>query len=98
MNEDVKFITFHGMYDFAYLLKVLTNAPLPDDPGEFFETLHMHFPTLVDLKQLCRSVFSGGLQRLGQKYGVARIGTCHQGGSDALMTSDIFFAIPPELR
>jgi CCR4-NOT transcription complex subunit 7/8 len=38
------------MYDFAYLLKVLTNEKLPSDPDGFFEILHRWFPKLVDLK------------------------------------------------
>ena len=77
---------------------MLTSAPLPEDPSEFFDVLHTYFPKLIDLKHLTKSVYSGGLQRLAAKYGVARIGTMHQGGSDALMTADTFFALPKDLR
>lgn len=37
LNEKVKWMSFHSGYDFAYLLKLLTCLPLPDDEAEFFE-------------------------------------------------------------
>eukprot|EP00916_Digyalum_oweni_P011455 GHVL01019074.1.p1 GENE.GHVL01019074.1~~GHVL01019074.1.p1 ORF type:complete len:253 (+),score=23.70 GHVL01019074.1:168-926(+) len=52
MNEDVKWISFHGTYDFCYLLKVLTCDKLPDAEHEFFECLHIFFPSLYDIKYL----------------------------------------------
>ncbi|KAH7847902.1 hypothetical protein Vadar_031478 [Vaccinium darrowii] len=30
LNDDVNFVTFHGGYDFGYLLKLLTGRDLPD--------------------------------------------------------------------
>lgn len=65
MNKDVKWISFHGSYDFGYLLKLLTCAPLPDSEAQFFELLHDFFPALYDIKYLlknCRNLqLSGGV-------------------------------------
>lgn len=52
MNEQVKWISFHGTYDFGYLLKTLTCAKLPDCEPTFFECLHDYFPALYDVKYL----------------------------------------------
>ena len=46
MNEEVKWISFHGCYDFGYLLKILTCSPLPEAENKFFELLNDYFPAL----------------------------------------------------
>ncbi|OXB69676.1 UNVERIFIED_CONTAM: hypothetical protein H355_010761 [Colinus virginianus] len=56
MNEHVKWISFHGCYDFGYLLKLLTCAPLPHSEAQFFELVHLFFPALYDIKFLLRSL------------------------------------------
>jgi len=88
-NDKIQWISFHGMYDFGYLIHVLSNEPLPDTPIRYFEHLKLYFPKLVDLKMLLR--FNGGLNALAKKTRVKRIGPSHQGGSDARLTSGIFF-------
>jgi len=30
LNEDARWITFHGAFDYAYLIKILINQKLPD--------------------------------------------------------------------
>ena len=35
----VRWITFHSGYDFGYLVKLLTCAPLPANESEFFQLL-----------------------------------------------------------
>lgn len=93
LDENVKWISFHGGYDFAYLLKVLTAAPLPSSERDFFELLELFFPKFYDLKYLMRASdnLHGGLNRLGEIYGCQRFGTMHQAGSDALLTLHVFF-------
>jgi CCR4-NOT transcription complex subunit 7/8 len=93
LNDNVKWISFHSGYDFAYLLKVLSCQPLPDDDSEFFELLRLFFPCLFDLKHMMRSCQSlrGGLQQLADDLKVARIGPQHQAGSDSLLTCMAFF-------
>lgn len=61
-------------YDFGYLLKILTNAPLPPVESEFFNTLHLWFPHVYDIKHIMRSVrnLKGGLQEISDSMGVRR--------------------------
>ena len=35
LNDDITWLSFHEAYDFAYLLKKLTNLPLPDNETVF---------------------------------------------------------------
>jgi len=68
LTEDVKWITFHSAYDFAYLLKVLTDSNLPKDEAGFFELFHSYFPCAYDLKCLMRHIDGGhgGLNRIAE--------------------------------
>lgn len=93
LADNVKWISFHGGYDFAYLLKVLTAQPLPPSEREFFELLELYFPNLYDLKFLMQSAdhLHGGLNKLGETLGCTRYGTMHQAGSDSLLTLHVFF-------
>jgi CCR4-NOT transcription complex subunit 7/8 len=60
-------------YDFGYLLKLLTAAPLPPIESEFFEILHIWFPHVYDIKHIMRSVrnLKGGLQEIADSMGVS---------------------------
>ena len=79
------------MYDFGYFLQLLTAQELPETSKEFFDSLMTFFPLFTDLKYLLRNSFKGGLQALAHSVGAERLGSSHQGGSDALLTSDTFF-------
>ncbi|KAJ2961564.1 hypothetical protein NQZ79_g3150 [Umbelopsis isabellina] len=91
--DDVKWISFHSGYDFGYLLKVLTCAPMPADESQFFELLRTYFPCIYDIKYLMKSCknLKGGLQDIADDLQVTRIGPQHQAGSDSLLTSSTFF-------
>ena len=95
LNEDVKWITFHAGYDFGYLLKVCTGAPLPADEAEFFQLLRLFFPTLYDIKYLMKfcNNLHGGLNKLAETLDVERIGPQHQAGSDSLLTCATFLKL-----
>jgi len=92
---DVTWISFHSIYDFGYLLKILTNTQLPPTEAQFFEILRLYFSSFYDIKLLIDSnqSFKGGLQELAMKYNIERVGLQHQAGSDALLTGKVFFAL-----
>jgi CCR4-NOT transcription complex subunit 7/8 len=50
LNDDIKWVSFHSKYDFAYLLKTLTCSELPLDENSFLELLQVYFPSIYDIK------------------------------------------------
>jgi len=99
INDDVKWISFHGCYDFGYLLKLLTCAPLPQSEAGFFERLHDYLPSLYDVKYLLMNVrnfqFNGSfsLQKVAEQFQIPGPGPPHQAGPDSLLTGQIFFKL-----
>ncbi|CAK9012205.1 CCR4-NOT transcription complex subunit 7 (BTG1-binding factor 1) (CCR4-associated factor 1) (CAF-1) (Caf1a), partial [Durusdinium trenchii] len=95
--DEVKWISFHGGYDFGYLLKLLTCTPLPAEEPEFFKLLRTYFPCVYDVKHIMSNLegamFKGGLSKLAEELGAERIGPMHQAGSDSLLTASTFFAL-----
>lgn len=99
LNPDVNWVTFHGIYDFAYLLKVITNSKLPDLENEFYDALSLYFVNYYDLRHLIQfSDYSrGSLQRLAIECNIQRVGNQHQAGSDSLVTVMAFFKLVQEV-
>lgn len=63
LTDDVNWISFHSGYDFAYLIKMLTSRPLPEDEERYRELVELFFPRLLDVKYLWRH--ANGLVRRG---------------------------------
>jgi CCR4-NOT transcription complex subunit 7/8 len=63
-DEDVKWVSFHGGYDFGYLTKIMTCKPLPDDEYEFDNIMKKFFPSIYDVKYLMKH--ASRLQAMGQ--------------------------------
>jgi CCR4-NOT transcription complex subunit 7/8 len=99
LDPEVHWISFHGSYDFGYLLKILTCQPLPDEEADFFDLLRAYFPSLYDIKFMLRSVeklrptWTSSLNMLCSYLDVHRVGQEHQAGSDSLVTSHCFFCL-----
>lgn len=91
-NEDICWATFHGGYDFGYLIKLLTGKNLPETQEGFFELMNVFFPRVYDIKHIIRfdDVLRGGLSRVATTMGVERFGVSHQSGSDSLLTCHCF--------
>lgn len=91
--DDVRWITFHSSYDFAYIMKLLTCKPLPQDEADFFADLRLYCPHIYDIKHLMKHCehLKGGLTKLAEELDVERIGPEHQAGSDSLLTQATFF-------
>lgn len=95
LNQDIHWISFHGSFDFAYLLRLLLNDTLPDKEHEFTSQLALYFPNHYDIRIICsgNEKLAGGLNRVAQSLQVKRIGEVHQAGSDAFVTICVFHKI-----
>jgi CCR4-NOT transcription complex subunit 7/8 len=52
--DNVKWISFHGGYDFGYLTKLLICRHLPCDEVEFDKVMKLYFPSTYDVKHLLK--------------------------------------------
>lgn len=52
--EEVKWLSFHGGYDFGYLTKLLRCESLPRDEYDFDYHMRLYFPTIYDIKHLMK--------------------------------------------
>lgn len=93
--ENIKWIAFHGTYDFAYFIKVLTNKPLPETESDFLSLLKIYCPIIYDVRHIIRNydLYSKSLQKLAQELDVERKGVQHQAGSDSQVTSLVFYKL-----
>jgi CCR4-NOT transcription complex subunit 7/8 len=98
MNEEIIWVSFHGGYDFAYLVKMLTGLPLPPTEDEFRKRLMVYFPRFYDLKYLMsmKGQSAGGLQDIANDLDVKRLGIQHQAGSDSYVTLVCFYEFMKE--
>lgn len=53
-DEDVRWISFHGGYDFGYLTKLMICTPLPQDETTFEMLMKKFFPSVYDVKYLMK--------------------------------------------
>ena len=52
--DNVRWISFHGGYDFGYLTKLLICTPLPNNEVDFDQKMKLYFPTTYDVKHLMK--------------------------------------------
>ncbi len=68
LNKHVQWVCFHGSSDFAYLLHLFRNEKLPPSLDDFYKSLKVYFPSIIDLKFLVQEFedFQNlGLSKLG---------------------------------
>ena len=92
LNKQNHWITFHGGMDFGYLLKYLTGTSLPNSQDQYFLDLKTYFVNFYDCKEVMREInVQGGLAKVASNLDINRVGTNHQGGSDAHLTAEVWF-------
>ena len=95
LNPDIHWISFHGSYDFAYLLSNLIDNSLPENEKDFTQLLGLFFPNHYDIKILVKDKnnLKGSLNKLANYLNVQREGKIHQAGSDSLVTIYSFWKL-----
>ncbi|KAL4302214.1 hypothetical protein GQ457_10G020240 [Hibiscus cannabinus] len=89
-------ITFHGAYDFGFLMKILTQQPLPLDFHSFMQQMaHIFGGSVFDLKHTFKYLgMFGGLEKMAGMLNLRRrAGSSHQAGSHCLLTLDCFMVL-----
>ena len=95
LNPDIHWISFHGSYDFAYLLSNLIDNSLPENEKDFTQLLGLFFPNHYDIKILVKDKnnLKGSLNKLANYLNIQREGKIHQAGSDSLVTIYSFWKL-----
>jgi CCR4-NOT transcription complex subunit 7/8 len=73
LNDNIKWISFHGGFDFAYLIKMLNGQELPENDSSFYKILNTYFPQFYDVKCMVKDVDGlkqGGLNKLASDLNV----------------------------
>ncbi|CAL9064702.1 unnamed protein product [Musa banksii] len=90
-----RYVTFHGLYDVAFVIKMITRAPLPNTLNEFSDLVRTIFGQIYDLKYISR--FCGGLRRgeiglvgLSRLLNFEPVGIRHQAAYDSLLIGALF--------
>ncbi|CAL9191963.1 unnamed protein product, partial [Musa hybrid cultivar] len=90
-----KYVTFHGLYDVAFVIQMITRAPLPNTLNEFSDLVRTIFGQIYDLKYISR--FCGGLRRgeiglvgLSRLLNFEPVGIRHQAAYDSLLIGALF--------
>ncbi|KAI4297581.1 hypothetical protein L6164_037466 [Bauhinia variegata] len=94
MLNRLTWATFHSCYDFGYMIKILTQHPLPHDVGSFIflvsETFGQKVYDMKHIMRFCNGLY-GGLENVATALNVDRqAGKRHQAGSDSLLILHTF--------
>ncbi|KCZ78407.1 hypothetical protein H311_00561, partial [Anncaliia algerae PRA109] len=95
LNPNVVWITFHGAFDFGYLLRCISEELLPDTIEEFLFLTSTYFKRFYDLKYILSGSYyvKKGLQEIADTLEITGIGPAHQAGSDSYLTLHVFFRL-----
>eukprot|EP00440_Ansanella_granifera_P069964 gb/GFBE01075908.1/.p1 GENE.gb/GFBE01075908.1/~~gb/GFBE01075908.1/.p1 ORF type:complete len:551 (+),score=112.64 gb/GFBE01075908.1/:1-1653(+) len=85
-----RWVTFQGLYDFGYILRLITNWHLPPDENSFDELRDAFFPVQYELRD---ELPRGSLDSLLRDFGIERHGQPHTAGSDALATLELYHEV-----
>ena len=56
LNDDNRWISFHGSFDYAYLLKLLLGTKIPNNVKDFYDSIGYFFPNNIDIKYMINDI------------------------------------------
>ena len=92
-NQRLTWVTFHGGYDFAYLIKVITKKNLPDNSNKFVVLCKQYFPYWFDVKVMLKAFGNLrfiSLKKLANHFNIRNEEGFHQAGFDSFITGRVF--------
>lgn len=92
----IKWVTFHGLYDLGYLIRLVTGLALPNTLPGFLSLVHKTLGRVYDVKHIAKLYGLGeriGLVKMAEVLGVDRQGQKHQAGYDSMITGLVFWRI-----
>lgn len=95
-GSGLSWVTFQGLYDYGYLIKILTGKQLPHDYEEFGMLKQAYFGSgIYDSKEMANKLgLYGGLEKISRRLKLDRVaGKSHQAGSDSLLTMHLFLEL-----
>ncbi|XVE93182.1 hypothetical protein REPUB_Repub01dG0168200 [Reevesia pubescens] len=95
-NSRLTWITFHSLYDFGFLAKILSRRRLPNNVEMFRRQLAYFFGVRIyDIKLTFKNFgLYGGLEKVAKILKVGRIaGNSHQAGSNSLLILRCFMEL-----
>ena len=95
LNSSITWITFQGLIDIAFLLRILTGCDLPEMPADFNAILHIFFPQLYDVKVLVEKVpiYAGSLLKIARDLKLKEEKDRFQSAEESRLTVCVFFKI-----
>eukprot|EP00928_Gymnodinium_smaydae_P050109 TRINITY_DN33718_c0_g1_i1.p1 TRINITY_DN33718_c0_g1~~TRINITY_DN33718_c0_g1_i1.p1 ORF type:complete len:411 (+),score=71.89 TRINITY_DN33718_c0_g1_i1:41-1234(+) len=92
INSGPRLVTFSGLHDLGYLLKMLSGSEsIPLRIADFEAALDAFFPEREDLQEHLPPF--GSLEHWSREFGVLRDGLAHTAGSDALLTLRLYLHV-----
>lgn len=76
LNPEITWVTFHGAFDYAYLIKAVTNEDLPQTQDQFMYLCKQFFPRTFDTKIIAsemQDIKGNSLQKLANELAVKNI-------------------------
>ena len=94
-NQQINWFSFHGCYEFGYLIKLLSLQDLPDTEEEFLYLCNIYFINYYDIKLMLERIgdLQEGKNNLIQNLEIIKKGKTHQAGKDSFDIIDAFFKL-----
>jgi len=108
LDEAVTWVSFHGGYDFAFLVSALTDTEMPDVEQAYRDSQKLFFPHIYDVKYLIKHAAKDAsnidffqkidgrantLESVAEALKMKKVSPSQIAGSNSLITGKLFFTL-----